>query len=124
MSKTTHLLKISYLILILGLALAACSPIPAEKSGAAAVQNPAPINQPLPKSLANSSELLPDNVARAAMADLTSSITQKQATARAQVVAAGDSRFISVFIELMRASQLGLVRGTSVQENARIPGGA
>ena len=118
MSKRFNLFNISYLVLIIGLVMAACSPIPVEELGATAVENPVPTNQPLPESPANTSELLPDEVARAAMDDLTSSITQKQAVARAQVVTAGDPRFIAVFIELLRASQLGLVRGTSVQENA------
>ena len=100
--------KIRFLILLFGLGLAACVPAAAEGPVTPAGENPTSTIQPAAESPTASGDWLPDETARAAMYDLIDSLTQKQTVARELVLASGDPRFIPVFIELLRAGQLGL----------------
>jgi hypothetical protein len=106
------------LILIFGLAVTACAPVQEGVPGTPTGQDPLPTQPPEIEPPAVSGGPLSDEQIRAALFDLIDPISQKQEAARELVVAAGDTRFISVFIELIRAGQLGLVRGTSSQEQA------
>ena len=110
--------KIVFPMLIFSLALAACAPTQEVVPGTPAGQNPLPTEIPDTALPTWSGEQLSDEQVREALFDLIDPITQKQDAAREQVLMAGDPRFIPVFIELMRAGQLGLVRGTTVQEQA------
>ncbi|MCI0862405.1 MAG: hypothetical protein J4N82_10775, partial [Chloroflexi bacterium] len=61
----------------------------------------------------DSSQILPDEAATAYMYDL--STRDRGAAALEAVLEAQDERFISVLIEVMRGSEIGIVQGTDYQ---------